>query len=192
MLLAQWLTQVDRYRCVLWGCYGCTTYFGQMRPQTEAYYTTWQMVMMHIELVLDSICDTTHTHWWLFNICFYPFYAEIIPVMHMKYILACKSLSQIQLFYHWRDTFQSALTADRMWNQNSKWVSTCFLTQLFDLCLYPSQASPGLISWETSGGLTGWETFTLSFHTICCLRSWQRSVLCENSPQRYGKSFWRP
>lgn len=44
----------------------------------------------------------------------------------------------------------------------------------------------------TLGDLIGWETFTLSFRTTCCLQSWQRSALCGNSPLQYGKSFWRP
>lgn len=84
------------------------------------------------------------------------------------------------LFYIWTQHNRNSNWGAGVWSwlgpsQKTKWVST-FPTQLFDFLLCPPQVSPGLISWETSGDLIGWETFTLSFHTTCCLRSWQHSV----------------
>lgn len=57
-------------------------------------------------------------------------------------------------------------------HQTEMMMSECGSVGLFspDVYLFSSQVSPGLISWGTLGDLIGWGTFTLSFHTTCCLR----------------------
>lgn len=113
-----------------------------------------------------------------------------------KLNLSYEKQMDVELLLDSRRQFSNCLN----WNKNIRlklWcpsvsVSACFLIKSPDVYLFSSQVSPGLISWVTLEDLIGWGTFTLSFHTTCCLRLWQHSVLYENSPQQYGKSFWRP